>query len=220
MKPSTAVRPLRADAERNKRKIIDCARELVAHRGLDITLDDVAARAGLGVGTVYRRFANKKELFDGILEQQLADMLDQADRAAAAHDPWAAMLEFFESMFQSMASDRGLGDAVLGDNDGLARIAAIRCRLEPAIETIIVRAQHAGRMRPDVQPGDFFAIIRMVIAAAEVADEVDEDNWRRYFTIVIDGLAANPEHNTRLPGRSLTTEEIHRAKARLHRRGQ
>ncbi|MBM7415386.1 MULTISPECIES: TetR/AcrR family transcriptional regulator [Nocardiaceae] len=218
MKPTTAAKPLRADAERNKLKIIDCARELLARKGLEITLDDVAARAGVGVGTVYRRFANKQELIDGILEQRLVDVLSRAEVAAEADDPWAAMVDFFEFLCRHMAADRGLGHVVLGCDDGLDRIAAVRSKLEPTIDTLIKRAQKAGKLRPDVQPGDLFTLVRMIVAGAEVADEVDEDNWRRYFALVIDSLAAVPDRSVPLPGRALTPDEILRVKSRLHGR--
>lgn len=219
MKPTTAPKPLRADAERNKLKIIDCARELLARKGLDITLDDVAARAGVGVGTVYRRFANKQELIDGIFEQRLVEVLSRAEAAANAEDPWEAMVDFFEFMCRHLAADRGLGHVVLGCDDGMDRIAAVRCKLEPTIETVISRAKAAGKLRSDVEPGDLFTLVKMIVAGAEIADEVDPDNWRRYFALVIDSLAAYPDRSIPLPGRALTTDEITAVKHKLHGRG-
>src|SRR3954466_6318603 len=87
-----SARPLRADAERNRQRLIDAARELFAERGLDATLDDIAQRAGVGVGTAYRRFADKDELIDALFEQELAGIVEIADAAAAHEDPWEGLL--------------------------------------------------------------------------------------------------------------------------------
>ena len=94
---STAMeRPLRADAARNRQLIIDAARELFAEEGIDVTLDDVARRAGVGVGTVYRRFASKEELIDGVFQQNFADMAAAADASLANPDPWDGLVTFAE----------------------------------------------------------------------------------------------------------------------------
>src|SRR3954449_7210470 len=79
-----AARPLRADAERNRQRLIDAAREVFAERGLDATLDDIADHAGVGVGTAYRRFPSKDDLIDALFEQELAGIVELAE-AAAAH---------------------------------------------------------------------------------------------------------------------------------------
>ena len=89
-------RPLRADAARNKRLIMDAARELYAEEGIDVTLDDVARRAGVGVGTVYRRFANKEQLIDGVFEQNFADIAAATEASLANPDPWNGLVSFAE----------------------------------------------------------------------------------------------------------------------------
>ncbi|MCP6247765.1 TetR/AcrR family transcriptional regulator, partial [Klebsiella pneumoniae] len=86
--------------------------------GIDITLDDVAAHAKVGVGTVYRRFSCKEELIDGVFEQRLEDMLATAERALEAEDPWDGLVQFLGEVCAGMALDRGLGDVVLGSDQG------------------------------------------------------------------------------------------------------
>ncbi|MDJ0395359.1 TetR/AcrR family transcriptional regulator [Rhodococcus sp. G-MC3] len=212
------TKPLRADAERNRRRIIDAARELFASRGIDITLDDVAAHAKVGVGTVYRRFSCKEELIDGVFEQRLEDVLFNAKAALEFDDAWDGLVTFLEQMCAGISADRGLGEVVLGSDEGCNGIATMRERIDPYIEKIVVRARESGQLRPDVEVNDFFPLIGMVGAAAEFSCAVDSSNWKRYFTVVIDGLRARPGTPSDLPGRAFTTDEIVAAKAAMHRR--
>jgi AcrR family transcriptional regulator len=217
--PTSEVRrPLRADAERNRRRIVDAARELFASRGIDITLDDVAAHAKVGVGTVYRRFSCKEELIDGVFEQRLEDMLVGAKAALDEPDAWTGLVNFLEEMCAGISADRGLGEVVLGSDEGCHGIAQMRERIDPYVEKIVARARRSGQLRADVEVNDFFPLVGMVGAASEFMCAVEPSNWRRYFAIVLDGLRAEPGTPSELPGRSLTTDEIVVAKAAMHKR--
>lgn len=212
-----ARKPLRADAERNRRRIIDAARELFACRGIDITLDDVAAHAKVGVGTVYRRFSCKEELIDGVFEQRMQDMLVRAEESLQAEDPWDGLVMFLTSLFEGISADKGLGDVVLGTDEGCNGIAQIRERIDPFVEKIVVRARESGQLRADVEVNDFFPLIAMVGASSEFMSAVDPGNWKRYFAILMDGLRAEPGAVGALPGRALTSAEILAAKEVVHR---
>jgi AcrR family transcriptional regulator len=113
---SPTGRPLRADAMRNRLLILDSAREVFAERGIDVTLADVAEHAGLGIGTVYRRFASRDELVDAVFERIFVELGDAADRALEEQDPWTALISFFEFACAHMAVNRGLIE-VLGGAD-------------------------------------------------------------------------------------------------------
>lgn len=215
---TTAKKPLRADAERNRRRIVDAARELFASRGIDITLDDVAAHAKVGVGTVYRRFSCKEELIDGVFEQRMHDMLASAEKSLEIEDPWDGLVVFLTSLFENISADRGLNDVVMGTDEGCSGIARMREQTEPFVERIVVRARDAGRLRADVEVNDFFPLIGMVAAASEFSCPIEPANWKRYFAIVLDGLRAEPGAAEPLPGRAFTTDEITEAKAEMHRR--
>src|SRR3954470_11976067 len=89
---ATAERPLRADAERNRQRLLDAAAELLRERGLDVTPHDIAHHAGVGVGTAYRRFPSKDDLIDALFEQQLGRIIEVADAAAAHEDPWEGLV--------------------------------------------------------------------------------------------------------------------------------
>lgn len=211
-------KPLRADAERNRRRIVDAARELFASRGIDITLDDVAAHAKVGVGTVYRRFSCKEELIDGVFEQRLEEMLAHAEKALQADDAWDGLVMFLESLCQGISADRGLNDVVMGTDEGCHGIAQVREKIDPFVEKIVRRARESGQLRADVEVNDFFPLIGMVGAAAEFTCSVEPANWKRYFALVLDGLRAEPGAASDLPGRAFTSEEILVAKTAMHRR--
>jgi AcrR family transcriptional regulator len=205
-------RRLRADAARNQQRILDAARDLFATRGLEITLDDVAEHAGVGVGTVYRRFANKHELIYGVFEQNVDMMAEQAEFAYKNPDPWLGLVEFFEYACQNMAANRGLGDVILMLENSTERFAAVKERMQPAVQRIFDRAMAAGVIRPDAEAGDLFALIHMVDGFADFSRSVNPNAWRRYFAIILDGLRADCVSRDPLPVPALTDDEIHEAK--------
>ena len=215
---TTAAKPLRADAERNRRRIVDAARELFASRGIDITLDDVAAHAKVGIGTVYRRFSCKEELIDGVFEQRLEGMLASAERALDSDDPWDGLVGFLSDVCEEMASDRGLGDVVLGSDEGCRGIAEVRRRIDPFFAKIVDRALESGQLRPDVAVTDFYPVLGMIGSTVEFSSHVDPANWRRYFTMVLDGLRGDSVSRSELPGRPFTDDEVDTAKAAMHGR--
>ncbi|MFD1815180.1 TetR/AcrR family transcriptional regulator [Rhodococcus gannanensis] len=208
----TGGRPLRADAERNRRKILAAAAELFALRGIDITLDDVAKQAKVGVGTVYRRFSCKQELVDGVFEQHMADMEAGAADALEVDDPWQGLANFIAFTCEEMAKNRGLGEVFFGCDEGREQIACVRERVEPLVGKLLARAQDAGVVRPDVDANDLLAVGKMVEAFAEFAAPVAQDAWRRYLELVLDGLRAEGTARTPLTVPPLTAEQIAAAK--------
>src|SRR5438045_1329294 len=103
-------RPLRADAERNRQRILDAARELFADQGLNVTLNDIAHHAGVGVGTAYRRFANKEEVIDALFEEELQKVAGVANEALAEPDAWSGLVTFLERSLHMQFGDRGLNE--------------------------------------------------------------------------------------------------------------
>src|ERR1700712_2664296 len=105
---TSETRPLRKDAERNRERLLAAARELFAQRGLGVTLNDIAHHAGVGVGTAYRRFANKEEIIDALFEEALADIAAAANEALVNPDAWAGLEAFLERSLHLQFGDRGL----------------------------------------------------------------------------------------------------------------
>jgi AcrR family transcriptional regulator len=188
--PDPARPTLRRDAERNRQRIIAAAHEVFRERGLTATLDDVARHAGVGVGTVYRRFANKEELVDALF----ADMVDTADaitvEAAADPDPWHGLATSLERLCELQAFDRGLREVMLGTGRGPQRKRQMQRRVRSAADQLVTRAKEQGTLRPDMQPRDL-PMIQLMVAA--VTDNTGHpDLWRRYLHLLLDGLRAQP----------------------------
>ncbi|MFC4125220.1 TetR/AcrR family transcriptional regulator [Nocardia rhizosphaerae] len=212
---TTAAPPrrLRADAARNQARIVAAARELFAEHGLEITLDDVAERAGVGVGTVYRRFANKKELIAEVFEQHIADFADVADVAMRNPDPWLGLVEFFEQACKHLSTNRGFGEVMLELEEDPARFAELRDRIRPTVAAIVERARAAGAVHPDVTTTDFFALIHMVNSFAEFAAPVNAEVWQRYMAITLNGVRTDSVPRRPLLVDPLTDDEVERAKS-------
>lgn len=215
--PVPATRPLRADAARNQQRILDAARDLFAERGFDITLDQVAEHAGVGVGTVYRRFANKLELLHGVLDRNVEKLAESAEAAAEHPDPWQGLVEFCDYACANLADNRALAEVLLSLHADLSdRFGTVRERVQPAAERLVEQAKSAGGLRPDAEVGDFFALFHMVGGFADFARPVAPHAWRRYLAIVLDGLRATGGPRDPLPERGLTDDEISEAKRACH----
>lgn len=205
---SSPARPLRADAERNRQRLIAAAREVFAERGLDVTLDDIARHAGVGVGTVYRRFAGRDELIDAVFENAVQQLIGLAETALANEDPWDGIVQLFETESQDFARNRGLRQVMLESAHGKARATALRERLTPAVSAVIARAQQAGRLRDDIEPTDFPLIQLMLGAVTQHSRNVAPDLWKRYLTLILDGLRNDRSRPTPLPHPALGQAEF------------
>src|SRR3954468_22655212 len=179
---------LRKDVVRNRQRILDAAKELFAERGLGVTLHDIAARAGVGVGTIYRHFPDKKPLIDAIFEQQLSETTAVFEQALADPDPWHSIVWVHEQVLEHQARNRALKELLLGTADAPERATQIRARLHPLAARIIERGKAAGVVRDDCETQDFGLLQTMVGAVMDASAEVEPDLWRRYFTIALQGL--------------------------------
>jgi AcrR family transcriptional regulator len=209
---TTSSKPLRADAERNRRRIMEAAAEVFGERGLAATLDAVAERAGVGVGTVYRRFPDKEALVDALFEERIDEVRAIADEAARIEDGWDALTTFMERALEMHCHDRALKELVFSTAHGQDRVARARRRIKPAVETLFARARASGKMRADVDVNDLPILQLMVTAVIDYTQDADAPGiWRRYLAILLDGLRA--EHTPLAPA-SLTDEELDGAMAR------
>lgn len=207
-------RPLRRDAERNRQRILAAAAEVFAQRGLAATLDDVAREAGVGVGTVYRRFADKEELIDALFEQRIDEMVAQAQASVDEDDPWTALVRFFERFIDAQCHDRGLMELLVSRRHGQARVTQARDRLIPLVDALVERAQAAGALRPDVVARDIPLIHVMLASVVDYTRDIRPEVSRRYLALLLDGLRAEGRPQTELPGPALDTDEVSLAMAR------
>lgn len=208
-------KPLRVDAERNRQKILDAASDLFAQRGLGVTLNDIAHHAGVGVGTVYRRFPDKNQLIDGLFEQRVQEMVALLNEAALDPDPWHGISSFLERGLELQASDRGLKELITGMPDGLERVSRIRDRLLPLGSDLVRRAREAGQLREDIEPQDLPIVQLMLTTVIDAARDVDPDLWRRYLGIVLRGLSAQSDRVAPLQPGPMPIEDVPRVMSAL-----
>ncbi len=191
-------RPLRADAARNREKILTAASRVFAERGLDATLDDIAEAADVGVATVYRRFPDKDALVLALFEDAIDELAALAARAAASENSWEGFVSFLEVMLERQCDNRGLRDVFTGSPYAQERMEAAKQRIGPAFSALIARAQADGYLRSDVNEGDILAI-EMMISSLGGAKGGDAALWRRYLAIALDGLVVRREWTRELP---------------------
>ncbi len=193
------ARPLRADAERNRRRIVDAAVEVIGRRGLDAGVDEIAKAAGVGRGTLYRRFATKDELVRSIVVDRTERALAAMERAAAGDDPWEALAGTIHALASHLAHDRGLFDTLTRGGRGVDVVPQRPDWFRAALEPPLVRARRDGLVRDDVSPRDVIALAAAVsqIVPGDPAD--GQDLWERYLAIALDGLRASAAGPGALP---------------------
>lgn len=204
-------RPLRRDAEQNRQRLIDAAREVFAERGVNVTLDDVARHAGLGIGTAYRRFPTKDALIEAVFDQLSERMVEIAERSLEYEDSWAGLVNFLERMNDVVAGDRGVRDVVLGTKRGFGTAEKTRASMASAVNELIARAKADGHLRHDVERTDLFLIDVMVDAARWYTRGVAPEQWRRCLALVLDGLRYRREGPSELPEPPLDEEALGKA---------
>jgi AcrR family transcriptional regulator len=207
------LRPLRRDAERNRQKILAAARDVFADRGLAATLDDVADRAGVGVGTVYRRFASREVLVDEIFAEELDGLAALAAECRYDPDGWAGFARFLGEATERLALNRGLCQITLTSTHGRSRVEACRERIAPAVELLVQRAQAEGQLRADLAVTDVPVLMEMLAGAADFGRGAEPELWRRYLTVVLDGLRAQRTDTSELPIGALSDDQLDQAMA-------
>ena len=209
---------LRADAARNRARLIDAARELFAQRGLSVSMDDIARHAGVGVGTAYRRFSSREELIEALFDERMAEVLASVEGALANPDPWAGLVSLLEDQASMQATDRGLRELLFSPAELRERIAPVRARMLPMVEELIERAKATGQLRPDVATTDIPVVNYMLGASADFGGELSPELWRRFLGIVLDGLRARRDGPTPLAPDALEPAQVDEAVAGLHGR--
>src|SRR3954465_13945154 len=151
---------LRSDAQRNRDRIVEAARRAFAEEGLDVGVDEIARRAGVGTGTLYRRFPTKTSLVQAIFEQRLDDLQPVVERALGRDDAWEGFVELVLATVAQQAEDQGFGQMVVQRLGPAALPPQIRRRFFAPLEELLARAQKAGHIRADISADDLPAIVR------------------------------------------------------------
>ncbi len=179
-------RQLRADAQRNYDKLVEAARALLAEqRGGDISMEEVARRAGVGIGTLYRHFPNRLALLETVYREDVEGLAAAAERLVEAAPPWEALEEFLQRFVAYAATKRVLFheliEAVGKDSD---LFTYTRKLIVESATLVLDRAQEAGAARPDVTPAD---LMRLVGGCTMVPD-LEPDQQQRILRVVLDGI--------------------------------
>ncbi|SNY31343.1 TetR/AcrR family transcriptional regulator [Paractinoplanes atraurantiacus] len=203
---TTDNRPLRRDAQINRDRIIRAAQEVFAERGLAGTFHDIADRAGVGLGTVYRRFPTKEELVEVVFAQRLAEFIATVEAALQIPSGWDGLVTVLSTAAGMYAEDRGLRDLALGHGFGPQHFENMSDQLEPLLRRLVARAQDEGTLRPDVTADDLPILLTMLSEVAHHGNSVRPGLHTRYLNLILAGLR-NPTFAQDL-GEPLNREQL------------
>ncbi|MDQ2812580.1 MAG: TetR/AcrR family transcriptional regulator [Actinomycetota bacterium] len=199
--------PLRKDAALNRERLLAAAADLFAEQGLDVTLNDIAHRAGVGVGTAYRRFANKEEVIEALFDQRLEEVVAVAQEALDDPDAWHGLVTFLERSLHMQFGNRGLTQMMNNPQLGHNRVNETRDRIAPLMAALVERAQKQGAARADLDQTDLFFIQLALSGVTDLTRALAPDLYRRYLTLFLDGIRTDAP--TLMPTRALTANEVH-----------
>jgi AcrR family transcriptional regulator len=201
---------MRSDARRNRERVLVAAEDVFSEMGLRAQIDEVARRAGVGVGTVCRHFPTKQALVEAVLEAMYESLLADARRALRQPDPGAAFQTFFFALSEFQARHRALAEHMATEIDLPVSAQSVRDALRGAIGELVTRAQDAGAIRPDIGPADVAMLFSGVAHATALAGDLQPVLRERYVALILDGL--RPLKASHLPGQPLDFAQLGRLK--------
>jgi AcrR family transcriptional regulator len=207
-------RRLRADAERNRRRLLDAATEMFCERGLEVSVGEIAERAGVGRATLFRNFASKEELIVAIVVQRTHESVSRGQALMEADDPGQALFSLIDQSVGHIESDRALFDVL--DDTWMANdeIRAAHAELLAVLDALVSRAQQAGVVREDVSAVDVLMMVKGVCEASRSFRHVDPDISLRQLDLVRAAISA-PDHQRPLRGRRPSLDELDPGGARV-----
>jgi AcrR family transcriptional regulator len=186
--PGTVARRSRRDADRDRGRILETAREVFAVYGLDVTLEDIAKFGGLSVRTVRRAFPSREQLIETLFEQALNDLASAAEDAVEHPDPLLGFLGFLSESAQMQARNSGLRMLLQGEATGTQAAETARTRLLPGLTRLVERARESGLVHDTMRPSDLPALQFVLNNLTEYAENIEPELWQRYLAILLDGL--------------------------------
>lgn len=202
-------RPLRRDAQRNREALLTAARVSFAEHGMEAPLEQVAKRAGLAIGTLYRHFPTRLDLVQAVFADKLNTWREAAERAVVMDDAWAGLCLFLESMCELQSGDRGFNDLASMRLPETACLAGAQTRVHELGVRIVRRAQEQGSLRADLAPEDLAFVIWSHSRITEATHGIAPGVWRRHLYLLLDGFRAERAHP--LPEPPLTGGQLYRA---------
>jgi AcrR family transcriptional regulator len=181
---------LRADAARNRAALVAAAREVMAERGLEAPLDEIARRAGIGNATLYRHFPRRIDLVAAVFADRMAGHARAVQAALDAADPWDGLRGYIETAADLQVHDRGIADLITMDVSMAPEIEALRDQAFHGLVEVIERAKAAGELRADVTPEDVVVILQANAGVVTRAHAAPGQASRRLIHVLLDGLRA------------------------------
>ena len=186
------ARTMRRDAARNRDRLLCEAAGVFTEQGLNGSLEEIARRSGVSIGTLYNHFPTRDALIEALLPPRLAAVDEYAAQAEAEPDPWTAFTGFIENLLTQLTADRGLLEAFTGDHPAAARVAEACQRGMAHLSTVLDRARRAGAIRADADDQD---IVNLLRALSLLGENAGASAWQRSLHFVLDGLRASQHLN-------------------------
>ena len=203
---------MRADAERNRRRLLDAATEMFCERGLDVGVGEIAQRAGVGRGTLFRNFPSKEHLIAAIVVERMRESITRGHAALQAPDAGQALFDLIEQSVGRQQTDRALFDAIAETWLANDEIREIHEELIGVLEALVRRAQDAGAVRTDVSAVDVLMLVKGVCEAVGSFQHVKPDVTLRQLDLVRSAISA-PGVERPLRGTPPSLEDLEQAKA-------
>lgn len=179
------AKPLRADAQRSLDALLQAAKDIFADAGVDAPIRDIASRAGLGVGTIYRHFPQRSDLIAAVFRREIDDCAEAANDLAAHHEPFEALRQWMQRFAAFFATKRGLAGALHSGEPAYSALPGhFEARLRPALQDLLASAVAAGRIRSDIPAGELLG----AIARLSMAENGDHALAQRMVALLADGL--------------------------------
>ena len=190
MSATPTTRPLRADARRNRERVLEAARQAFAEEGLEAQMPDIARRAGVGIGTIYRHFPTKEALVAAVAQDHFAHLADMAAGLCEREDAWGALSTLIWSSARLFVEDRGLAEIAAQQPQAIHHAAAEQERLVGHAAELVERAKAAGQVRADASVDDIGTIMCGLGTVSKMQACGKPVSWERYVTLTLDGLRA------------------------------
>ena len=218
--PCAPADVLRADAARNRQRLVEAARAVFSERGMDAPLDEIARRAGVGNATLYRRFPTRADLVAAVFEGKLAEYVQAIEEALIAPDAWLGFCGYLERVCAMQAADRGVKDVLTMTFPTARGLEEQRGRAYRGFVELIQRAKASGQLRDDFVPQDLDLLLMANAGLVQATRDDAPDTWRRLVALMIEAFRADRAHPLPPPPTALQMYRAMLRRARACRRAR